>query len=265
MISERYSQHGFFGVCAVLFAASAAMMIVWCASMSAKGEMPMPGGWTMSMAWMRMPDETWFRAGASFLGMWVVMMAAMMLPSLFPLLNRYRQAVRATEERRIDRQTALAAAGYFFIWTMVGLCAFAVGSALTTIEMRQPALARAVPVLVGFVVLIGGALQFTAWKAYHLSCCREEPGRGHMLPANTVTAWQYGLRLGLHCSCCSAGLTAILLVVGVMDSRMMAMITAAVTTERLAPSGEHVARVIGILVSTAGLFLVIQALLGTYK
>ena len=60
--------------------------------MSAMGEMPMPGGWTMSMAWMRMPGQTWPGAAASFLGMWVVMMVAMMLPSLVPMLWRYRQA-----------------------------------------------------------------------------------------------------------------------------------------------------------------------------
>jgi predicted metal-binding membrane protein len=260
MITGRYSQQAFFGVSALLFASSVAMTIMWCTSMSSKGEMPMPGGWRMSMAWMRMPDQTWSGAAASFLSMWIVMMAAIMLPSLAPLLNRYRQTVRATGQRRIDRLTALAVAGYFFIWTLVGMAAFAVGAALTTIEMRHPALARAAPILVGLVVLISGALQFTAWKAYHLSCCRKEPGR--KLPAETVTAWQYGLRLGLHCSYCSAGLTAILLVVGVMDLRMMAIVTAAVTVERLAPTGEHVARVIGILVSTAGLLLVIKAVLG---
>jgi len=40
----------------------------------------MPGGWTMAMAWTRMPGQTWPGAAASFLGMWVVMMVAMMLP-----------------------------------------------------------------------------------------------------------------------------------------------------------------------------------------
>ena len=55
--------------------------------------MPMPGGWTMSMAWMRMPGQTWPGAASSFLGMWVVMMVAMMLPSLVPMLLRYRRAV----------------------------------------------------------------------------------------------------------------------------------------------------------------------------
>jgi predicted metal-binding membrane protein len=82
MASERASQQAVFGVSALLFTASAAVTIVWCASMSAMGGMPMPGGWTMSMAWMRMPGPTWPGAAASFLGMWVVMMVAMMLPSL---------------------------------------------------------------------------------------------------------------------------------------------------------------------------------------
>ena len=93
-------QHVFLGVSALLFAASAAVTIAWCASMSAMGGMPMPGGWTMSMAWMRMPGQTWPGAAASFLGMWVVMMVAMMLPSLVPMLWRYRQAVGRTGETR---------------------------------------------------------------------------------------------------------------------------------------------------------------------
>ena len=76
MAAEQASQRAFFAVSALLFAASAGVAVVWCASMSAIGETPMPGGWTMSMAWMRMPGQTWPGAAASFLGMWVVMMAA---------------------------------------------------------------------------------------------------------------------------------------------------------------------------------------------
>jgi predicted metal-binding membrane protein len=86
MVSGRASQRAFFGVSALLFAASAAVTIVWCTSMSEMGEMPMPGGWTMSMAWMRMSGQTWPVAAASFFGMWSVMMVAMMLPSLVPML-----------------------------------------------------------------------------------------------------------------------------------------------------------------------------------
>jgi len=48
MASEQTSERAFFGVSALVFAASAAVTIVWCASMSAIGEMPMPSGWTMA-------------------------------------------------------------------------------------------------------------------------------------------------------------------------------------------------------------------------
>src|SRR5271166_1096013 len=83
----------------------------------------------------------------------------------------------------------------------------------------------------------------------------EAPGRGRTLPADAGTAWRHGLRLGLHCSYCCAGLMAILLVIGVMDLRAMAVVTAAITVERLAPAGERVARAIGAAVVGAGLFL----------
>ena len=254
------SERAFFGVSALLFAASAAVTIVWCASMSAMSGMPMPGGWTMSMTWMRMPGQTWPGAAASFLGMWIVMMVAMMLPSLVPMLWRYRRPSAERPPRRASgRLTALVGVGYFFVWTVFGMAAFPLGVALATIEMQQPALARAVPIAVGVVVLIAGALQFTAWKARHLACCREAPWRGCTLPADASTAWRHGLRLGLHCSYCCAGLTAILLVIGVMDLRAMAVVTAAITLERLAPAGERVARTIGAVVVGAGLFLIARA------
>src|SRR5262249_46170816 len=107
MASDRASQQAVCGVSVLLFAASAALTIVWCTSMSAMGGMPMPGGWTMSMAWMRMPGQTWPGAAASFLGMWVMMMVAMMLPSLVPMLRRYRQTVCRTGEMRLGPLTAL--------------------------------------------------------------------------------------------------------------------------------------------------------------
>jgi predicted metal-binding membrane protein len=239
----------FYGVSALLFAASAALTIAWSASMSAMGEMPMPGGWTMSMAWIRMPGQTWSHAATSFLGVWVVMMMAMMLPSLAPTLWRY--------EARLGRLTALVGLGYFSVWTVFGLAAFLVGVLLVAAEMQLPALARTVPIAVGVVVLIAGAFQFTARKAHHLASCREAPEIGFTLPVDAGTAWQHGLRLGLHCSHCCVGLMAILLVIGVMDLRAMAVVAAAITVERLAPAGERVARAIGAVVVGAGLFLLL--------
>ena len=219
----------------------------------------MPGGWTMSMAWMRMPGQTWPGTAASFIGMWVVMMMAMMLPSLVPMLWRYRQAVGRTGDARPGWLTALVGAGYFFVWTIFGMAAFVLGAALAAAAMQLPTLARAVPIAVGIVVLIAGLLQFTAWKARHLACCRQASWRGLALPADAGTAWRHGLRLGVHCSICCAGLTAILLVIGVMDLRVMAAVAVAITVERLAPAGDRVARVIGGVVVAAGLFLIARA------
>jgi predicted metal-binding membrane protein len=257
--SERNAEHALLAVSSLLFAVSATLTIVWCLPMLAMGGMLMPGGWTMSMAWMRMPGQTWAGAAAAWLGMWVAMMVAMMLPSLVPMLWRYREAVISAAETRLGLLTALVGAGYFCVWTLVGVVTAPLGFALAAAQMQYPALSRAVPIALGAIVLIAGTYQFTTWKAHHLDCCRRSPVRRRTLPADASTAWRHGLRLGLHCSYCSAGLTAILLVMGVMDVRVMAVVMTAITAERLAPAGERVARSIGIVVVCAGVLLLARA------
>jgi predicted metal-binding membrane protein len=101
--------------------------------------------------------------------------------------------------------------------------------------------------------------QLTAWKAHHLAHWREAPALGCSNATNLGAAWRHGLRLGLHCSCCSTSLTAILLVMGLMDLRTMAMVTAAITVERLAPAPERVAHAIGAVVIGAGVLLIARA------
>jgi predicted metal-binding membrane protein len=247
----------FLAALTLLFAASTAVTIAWCGSMSAMGGMPMPGGWTMSMAWMRMPGQTWLDAAATFLGMWIVMMVAMMLPSLAPMLRRYRGAVHGPSPS-LGRLTVLVALGYFAVWTLVGLAAYVPGVVLAVAAMQHESLARVVPIATAVVLLLAGTLQLTGWKARHLACCRETPRPP--LPANVRTAWRHGLRLGLDCVRCCAGLMAILLVVGVMELRAMALVAAAITAERIARAGERVARGIGVVAVGAGFVLVVRAI-----
>ena len=66
---------------------------------------------------------------------------------------------------RLGRLTTLAGAGYFFVWTVFGVAAFATGTALAAVVMERPALARAVPITTGVIVLLAGSLQFSEWKA----------------------------------------------------------------------------------------------------
>ena len=241
------------GAAAVVFAGAATATAAWCSSMSAMG-MPMPGGWTMSMAWMRMPGQTWPGAAAAFLGMWVLMMVAMMLPPLVPLLARYRRAVAAAGGHRAGWLTAMAAGGYFVVWTVFGVVVYPVGVALAAIEMEHEGLARYVPVASAAVVLLAGVVQCTAWKTRQLACCRAEP-----LPdaraATPVAAVRHGVSLGLACVTCCANLMLVAVVMGVMDMTVMALITAAIAVERLAPAGVRPARAVGIVLIANGALL----------
>src|ERR1700754_5175792 len=91
--ADRVSRYWFFGACAALFLICSATTMAWHGPMSAMGHVPLCGGSVTAMTWMRMPDQTWLDAATSFLGMWAVMMLAMMFPALAPSLWRYRQAI----------------------------------------------------------------------------------------------------------------------------------------------------------------------------
>ncbi|MGN6804446.1 MAG: DUF2182 domain-containing protein [Trinickia sp.] len=259
MSSVRTSHAALFAASALLFAASAVTTVMWSLSMSSMGEMPMPGGWSMSMTWMPTCGETWLGAAASFVGMWTVMMVAMMLPSLVPMLMRYREAIGAASRRRREWLTALVGIGYFAVWTALGVAVFALGSAVASAEMRIPALARIVPLAVGSVALAAGALQFTAWKARQLACCKMMSPHCHERIGGSGAALRHGLHLGLRCSNCCIGLTALLLVAGVMNLGAMALVTVAITAERLSPVGERIARGIGAVLLLAGVLLIARA------
>src|SRR5437870_6453718 len=123
------------------------------------------------MSTMPMPGQTWLPAAASFLGMWIVMMVAMMLPSLVPTLWRYRQA-------GLGQLTTLVGVGYFAVWTVFGMVAYLVGLALP----------RTATIAVGAIVLLAGSLQFTAWKDSHFACCREDGRDG--VQAGVGDAWE---------------------------------------------------------------------------
>lgn len=243
----------------VLAAASATATVVWCRSMSAM-DMPMPGGWTMSMAWMRTPGQTWSGAAASFLAMWVVMMLAMMLPATVPALRRYAETVGRTTRADALGFVAIVAAGYLAVWATVGLAVFPIGATAAAMAMARPEVARAVPMAIGIVLLLAGAWQLTSAKAAALACCGAEAARGGDEPPSARSAWGHGLRLGVRCLRCCGNLMAVLLVLGVMDLAAMAAVTAAIAAERLTPAGPHLAKAAGIVVIGAAALVCTRAL-----
>jgi predicted metal-binding membrane protein len=259
MVDEDMARdRAFLATSAILFVASAVATVYWCRSMSAS--MIMPGGWTMSMAWMRMSGQTWLGAAASFMGMWVVMMVAMMLPSLVPMLLSYRESIRRPAGTRLGALTALAAAGYLLIWVIFGAAVYPLGLLFTAAEMRSQAIARSVPIATGVVLMLAGCVQLSAWKARQLRRCQTPPACGQLLPTDARSAWQYGHLLGAHCCLCCSGFMMAMLVTGVMNLGVMAIVTAAITVERLSPRPQHAFRVAGIGIIAAGAFMIARAL-----
>jgi len=183
----------------------------------------------------------------SFLAMWIVMMVPMMLPTLVPMLGRYRRAVAETGAVHLAWLTGVVAVGYFLAWAILGIAAH-------PLSIGMSALSRAIPIASAVIVLIAGALQFSAWKARRLACCREDHGRP--LPGGSAAALRHGLSLGAQCSLCCGNLMLMLLAIGMMNLGVMAVVTAAITAERLAPAGQRVARGIGVVAVAAGAYLI---------
>jgi predicted metal-binding membrane protein len=191
--------------------------------------------------------------------MWIMMTAAMMLPSLIPMLRTYRRAIARPGAVNLPLLTGVAAAGYFVVWSAIGAALFPFGVVVAALEMNHAELESLRPFVVGAVVSIAGAYQLTKWKARHLACCRS-PVQARSLPGDFRTAWQQGVRLGAHCVRCCANLMVIAIVLGMMDPPVMVVLGGAITLERVAPAGDRIARWTGATSLIAGLLLVIRAL-----
>ena len=245
-------------VAALVFAASAALTIAWCGSMSAMPGMEMPGGWTMSMTWMRMPGQGVLDLAGMFCGMWAVMMIAMMMPVVAPALIRFR---RGQARGGVGEFATLAfAAGYFGVWIAAGIAIFPLGLAFAELAMHSESISRATPVLAAIVVLFAGAMQFSGWKLRRIARCRHSADCC-VASANYREAGRAGARLGLNCLHCCAGLKAVLLVIGVMDLLAMALVSLAISAERLLTARVRAARLVGLILLSGGGTMLFRAAL----
>jgi len=236
-LSSLAADRAFLVGSALLFAACAAATARWCWSTSPG--MPMPGGGSLAEA-------------AVFVGVWAVMMVAMMLPSLVPALLGYRRLLREAHVRRVGPPTLLAGVGYFLVWAGAGVVVYLLGVGLMTAEMRWPVLAPSTPRAGGAVLLLAGALQLTAWKTRQLERCRMGLLCGRAPSGTGWAACWDGVRYGVHCCLCCAGFMLALLGAGMMDLGAVAGIAALITLERVAGRPEPAARAAGIVLLAAG-------------
>lgn len=244
-----------------LFAVAAGATIFLTHSMS--GGMPMPGNWTMSMMWMVMPGQTWLGAALSFVGMWLAMMVAMMLPSSLPMLLLYRRAAAFRGKSDLGVTTFVLGTGYFLVWLLFGVIAYAVGEVVARAAMESTTVCRAIPVAAGTALIVAGSFQLTPWKSACLRHCRDPLA---VVAQHLHGGWRGALQLGIHhgafCAACCWALMLIQLVLGVMNLPVMVLVGIVIALEKLIPRGEVVARVSGTVSILGGLALAARSLLG---
>jgi len=228
------------------------------------GTMPMPGGWSMSMAWMAMPGQSALGAAAMFLAMWEVMMIAMMLPSAMPmvLLHRHIRLTRRAQGAVVAPEGVLLA-GYFTIWLLFGALAYGLGIAVVGAATRHQAVSRAIPPATGLALVLAGLYQCTPWKRVCLAHCRT--------PLSFLLAgWREGIagtftlgvQHGAYCAACCWALMAMQLVVGVMNLPAMGVVAGVIFVEKVWRRGEQLATVVGVIAVATGAALLLAPLVG---
>jgi len=186
--------------------------------------------------------------------MWVVMMVAMMTPSVAPTVLVFAAIHRS---RRAHRgpfvATGVFLLGYLAVWVAFSLVATLVQRQLHAAALISTAMAATSPLLAGALLLAGGAFQWTPWKQACLAHCSSP--RGFVLThwrEGTSGAFRVGLAHGTYCLGCCAMLMSLLFVNGVMNISWMAVLTAFVLVEKLVPARGWTSRLSGLALCVWG-------------
>ena len=192
-------------------------------------------GWWWTVGEMReMDNGPWTALGAFgwFVGVWVVMMAAMMLPSVAPTVALYSRMTR----ERSPLSALVFTAGYLVTWTGAGIVAFAVALAGSHAVGDVLAWARAGRWVAGAVLVVAALYELTPLKDVCLGKCRSP--LGFLLGAwrdGPVGALRMGVLHGAWCVGCCWALMAALFALGVMSVPWMAFVAGLIAFEKLVP------------------------------
>jgi predicted metal-binding membrane protein len=187
-----------------------------------------------------------------FLGLWVVMMAAMMLPSVAPvavLWTRLISGASAGAGRALRMSAFLA--GYLLAWAAVGAVAFAALAGTGRLLTASPVAAK----WLGVAIFIGaGVYQLTPWKDWCLRRCRSPIGA--LMYYLSFKGRSRDVRVGLHhgatCAGCCWGLMMVLIAVGVMNVAVMAALAVVILVEKLWRYGKPFGQAVGVVLVAIG-------------
>jgi predicted metal-binding membrane protein len=203
---------------------------------------------TMGMGGMAM------MSAGLFLITWLVMMVAMMFPSVAPMTLAFASVTRSRGDPYLP--TVVFVLGYLLVWTASGLIPLAVVQALNQIWMTPPSW---LPRASGAVIILAGIYQFTPLKDTCLRACRSPLGfvMTHNFGGGPLAAIRAGASHGLYCIGCCWALMAVLAVVGLMNIAWMAVIAAVFFIEKNVRRGELLPGLVGAVCVVAGLAIVV--------
>jgi predicted metal-binding membrane protein len=168
-----------------------------------------------------------------FLGVWLVMMAAMMFPSVSPAVALYAQMTR---RRSVDR-ALLFASGYLLMWTAAGVGAYGLFRLGRSVFGDGLAWSSGGRWFAGGVLLVAAAYELTPLKNVCLAKCRSP--LGFLLGSwrdGRRGAVEMGAKHGAWCVGCCWALMAALFALGVMSLAWMAFVAALIALEKTLPS-----------------------------
>lgn len=174
-----------------------------------------------------------------YVTVWVVMMAAMMFPSIWPMVGVYATIQRRRRDAAKTAPagaTALFVAGYLAVWTTAGLVAYALFEVLRSLSIDAFSWDRNGPYLAGGVLVLAAVYQLTPLKYACLRRCRGP--LGFLLESwrdGRVGALRMGISHGAWCLGCCWALMAALFALGVMSVGWMIVVAALIALEKLAP------------------------------
>jgi predicted metal-binding membrane protein len=191
-----------------------------------------------------------------FVGVWVTMMAAMMLPSIAPMVlahARIQEAGRSRARIAAIGVSLVFVAGYLVSWATAGLLGYAIFDGVRSLDLRFLAWGDAGRYVAGGVILGAGLYQLTAPKDACLRHCRSPATLLERLHPGRLGALRMGLEHGAVCVACCWWLMAALFALGVMSIGWMAFVAALIAAERLLPWKAPAVRAVAVVVAVLGL------------
>ena len=191
-----------------------------------------------------------------FTGVWLTMMAAMMLPAVAPMVlahARFQEARREGGRASALGVNAAFVAGYLGAWTAAGVLGYAIFDGLRSLDLGFLGWEDAGRYVAGAVIVAAALYQLTAAKDACLRHCRT--------PSMLLERWRPGrlgaLRMGVEhggvCIACCWPLMAALFALGVMSVAWMAFVAALIAAERLLPWKRPAVRAVAVVLAVLGL------------